>query len=560
MTRIWTRETVLSVLQEAGAEHGYWTVTKWTQTKRQPTADTVKCLFGGWTVAWEAAGYPGPHPGQHWTQQTAREALARIGEERSQWLTIQEWEQAGYLPSIPTVFRLFGSWRAAWNAAGFTLPSRWQHHHHESQGTWTRDTVLTALRRHTRSDGTIMNSNDWNRNKLHPTVSTIIKICGSYPAAVHALGVSIVSDAQRRNRLAQADYQRAFQRLTEHLGHHPSRQEWDAWSEKPTNIPGISLSILPFRKTRGALYDALQSTNLDGISGTREHAWALRYRSGETLEALAQDAGLSRERVRQRLQHALHLAQRRQRDAIRANLQHRAASAAAALLSNGVSDPWVQTILEMVVHRRSFATIARATHWPIGTVPAFFQALADRPSEVPQRVTVVRGSMGSAHLLSLWPDPSSSLDVLALQRSASVEPSMASQAIDSLPLLPLQIIHRLRRGRITTVKTLMEMSITELTRLPGITLADLSIIERQRTAIRRGNLADPVLFLGDTTSVFCLEGLSTRTLRCLHRASIATLGDLKSWTDDDLLRVPNFGLGCLREVRQLLSQLEASCD
>ena len=43
-------------------------------------------------------------------------------------------------------------------------------------------------------------------------------------------------------------------------------------------------------------------------------------------------------------------------------------------------------------------------------------------------------------------------------------------------------------------------------------------------------------------------GLSSRPATCLTRAGVATVGELRAWTDARLLELPAFGVGSLRDV------------
>lgn len=43
---------------------------------------------------------------------------------------------------------------------------------------------------------------------------------------------------------------------------------------------------------------------------------------------------------------------------------------------------------------------------------------------------------------------------------------------------------------------------------------------------------------------------SVRTYNCLKRKKIDTVEQLKGMSDDELLRIRNFGVGCLKEVRE----------
>ncbi len=297
---MWTTETIVAILREAGAEHGYWTQDQWIQARRKPTVVTVKCVCGSWSAAWNAAGYP-PMRRRRWTRQAVLNTLARVGQERGQWLTMKEWRAGGFQPSVQTVRHHFGRWRTAWEAAGFTLPN----HRFVRQGTWTRDRVLHTIRQHARPDGTIMNTEDWYHEKLQPTLDTIIRICGPYAQTVQTLGLVVVSDYEWRRRARQADWHRAFHVLTEQLGHRPSRREWDTWADRPIDSRRIPDSALPFERTRGRLYDILRTLDLRRIADPTEREWARRYIAGETLEAIGRDAGVTRERIRQRLQRAI---------------------------------------------------------------------------------------------------------------------------------------------------------------------------------------------------------------------------------------------------------------
>ncbi len=48
--------------------------------------------------------------------------------------------------------------------------------------------------------------------------------------------------------------------------------------------------------------------------------------------------------------------------------------------------------------------------------------------------------------------------------------------------------------------------------------------------------------------------LSVRTYNCLKHARIDTVEQLSQMSDDDLLRIRNFGLRCLAEVREKIAQ------
>ena len=51
-------------------------------------------------------------------------------------------------------------------------------------------------------------------------------------------------------------------------------------------------------------------------------------------------------------------------------------------------------------------------------------------------------------------------------------------------------------------------------------------------------------------------GLSTRSLNALRFAGIVDVGELVRWTEDKLLQEPNLGLTSLREVQDVLAQMD----
>lgn len=61
--------------------------------------------------------------------------------------------------------------------------------------------------------------------------------------------------------------------------------------------------------------------------------------------------------------------------------------------------------------------------------------------------------------------------------------------------------------------------------------------------------------LPDETSLYDLRGLTTLAFNGLMREGIRTLGALAARSDEDLLDIRNFGVGCLGNVRTVLSQL-----
>jgi hypothetical protein len=49
-------------------------------------------------------------------------------------------------------------------------------------------------------------------------------------------------------------------------------------------------------------------------------------------------------------------------------------------------------------------------------------------------------------------------------------------------------------------------------------------------------------------------GLLTRTANCLHNQNITSIPELCAVSDEELMRIPNFGKSCLRDVHELLRE------
>ena len=60
MTR-WNREAIIAVLQKVYQGHGYCTSYQWMRDRRSPHFYTIIHFFGSWHAAWQAAGYDVPH-------------------------------------------------------------------------------------------------------------------------------------------------------------------------------------------------------------------------------------------------------------------------------------------------------------------------------------------------------------------------------------------------------------------------------------------------------------------------------------------------------------------
>ncbi|NMP22646.1 hypothetical protein [Sulfobacillus harzensis] len=347
MSRKWTLEAVLAVLREAGRERGYWTKRAWETAKRRPSTETIINTCGSWVEAWAMAGYERPSRVRRWTRDTIVAEFRAVGSRYGRWLTTEEWKTGHHRPDVAIVLQHFSHWREAWEAAGFSPPPN--RRRFAPRGTWNPSAVLDALRAHARSDGTIMGVNDWSRQAYQPMLRTIAHYWGSYTKAVQAAGLRIETDAQRQSRIAHAEWQRAFDNLTQRLGHPPTQQEWDAWEDRPASAATVWKVLHPTRR-RTPLQHRLMTIDLRYVAEPRR-SWMAAYRDGATLAAIGARAGVTQEWVRQSLQRGVTESQNT------ADLY----DAVQTLDTRQLVDPTTRTIVEAMQDGEPLTAIINAT-------------------------------------------------------------------------------------------------------------------------------------------------------------------------------------------------------
>ena len=106
------------------------------------------------------------------TNQEIINALRRAGAERGRWWTTREWEADGRAPSFSSIRVQFGTWRAAWAAAGYEIRDRWKNRRFAPRGTWSPDAILAAMQEQANADGTVPTGSLWNRRHNRPSLLT----------------------------------------------------------------------------------------------------------------------------------------------------------------------------------------------------------------------------------------------------------------------------------------------------------------------------------------------------------------------------------------------------
>jgi hypothetical protein len=122
----WTAGRVLEAFREFHAEHGRAPFRReWDKaTISTPAAETVREMFGTWTAAVRAAGLEPPLASntlRSWTRDEVIAAIFNWRYDTGDLPRSHEWAvQTCWRPSEKQVRRLFGSWNAAIEAAGYT--------------------------------------------------------------------------------------------------------------------------------------------------------------------------------------------------------------------------------------------------------------------------------------------------------------------------------------------------------------------------------------------------------------------------------------------------------
>jgi len=463
-----------------------------------------------------------------WTRNTILTQLQTIGKLHGTWLTMTAWTYHHYRPDPSIILREFGHWRTAWQTAGFIVPP-WNKHP-LPRDTWNRARILTALQQAASPQGTVPTSSQWARTHHSPALRTITHWWNSYAAAVKAAGLTIVDTSS----LSQAQWTEALHQLTQNLGYPPNRREWDAWPERPASSRAVWKALgLPSVPHRSHHHAALWALDLDHIDNPHDRTWVLAYRNGQSFAAIAHEAGVSREWVRQRL---LALLPSSTPLAYRTPEYRDAARAATTLLA----DPAATThplfpLLHTLVHSPNLKTWHRSSGRPVSALRRILQALVAQPER--------------------W--PSLSLDPQPPRWDASAPPAWTVAALQPLRALPgwsPRTLHALDCAQIVTLADLLHSPDATYQHLPGLGPHGQHEVQVQR-AILRSVYPSPMAPSPQplpSEGLLIQTSLSVRAQHCLAHAHIDTLSALRQQSADELLHIPNLGRGTLREIQRFL--------
>lgn len=164
----WSPRSIILALQQSYRLTGYCSMHRWTREKRNPTVYIIRRSFGSWKAAWQAAGF---EVSRH--RATAADVVATL-QSVGTFVPEQEWRDQRRFPSATTIRRVFGSWPAAWQAAGLWQP----------QPT-VKEQILVRMA----AVGRYYTTGEWTRAGMRPAVSTICGYFGSWVAAWEAAGI-----------------------------------------------------------------------------------------------------------------------------------------------------------------------------------------------------------------------------------------------------------------------------------------------------------------------------------------------------------------------------------
>lgn len=132
----YTDEELLTALRECGR---YVSTRKWREEGRRPSARIIETRFGNWKDAWKRAGIVVPEKVMQprWTRENVLTKLKEKGE----YVQVRKWTGP---PEKTTIINLFGTWEAAWQAAGINIPTRSDHRSRKSAPTRHTETTSTG--------------------------------------------------------------------------------------------------------------------------------------------------------------------------------------------------------------------------------------------------------------------------------------------------------------------------------------------------------------------------------------------------------------------------------
>ena len=149
-----------------------------------PHADVIAQRLGSWNAALNAAGLESRYIRRRWTDEQILDGLRRLAVDlgRAPRATDRVGARSEY-PSPALAIRRFGSWNQALAAAGLDTSDP------GGFSTVTPVQIIEALGAYHRAHGRPPSKRNWSRSGGRPAVSTIVRYCGSWRAALELAGL-----------------------------------------------------------------------------------------------------------------------------------------------------------------------------------------------------------------------------------------------------------------------------------------------------------------------------------------------------------------------------------
>jgi hypothetical protein len=250
--RPWTRQSVIAAVERFVERHGRAPSAGDFSDPRSelPSGHTVYKHFGSLAALRVKLGYSSSE--RFWEPQEILEALRDFGQLHGHAPSVSEYARTPGAPDPTTVERVFGSWRAGLQAAGFSLPP--------PAGQWSRAKIVAAIKRDARERGTPPRAVHWQRpdpDGRRPSTEVVRRHFRSWDAALKAAGFA-GSERWDRERIIAA-----LRTFAERNGRAPMQA--DLRPKRP-GLPGYDMVAYRF----GTLTRALEQAGIEPASASRE--------------------------------------------------------------------------------------------------------------------------------------------------------------------------------------------------------------------------------------------------------------------------------------------------
>ena len=171
----WSREAIIAVFQEVYQQQGYCTSYQWMRDRRSPHFYTIIHFFGSWHAAWEAAGFDVPVRLAPKDRVVTRELIVESLQAVGHFESERVWSTNHRIPSAPSIRKIFGTWQEAWEAAGLWQPP-----------ISAEERIVQRLK----EVGSYCSETQWDQLGYRPVAQTIRNHFGTWSNAWRAAGIT----------------------------------------------------------------------------------------------------------------------------------------------------------------------------------------------------------------------------------------------------------------------------------------------------------------------------------------------------------------------------------